>query len=596
MVVGPPRRRRRPPIAAQLPDAAESRPAAPDDRAGGEPLTFPSVARLELDQLLEQLVERAQEVMRTQDRMQGLLRALQSIVSDLDLTSLLQRIVNEARTLIGAQYAALGVVGQDSTLVEFVHSGMDADTVERIGSLPTGRGILGQLISDPRPLRLSTLAAHDSSSGFPPNHPPMTSFLGVPVRVGGHVFGNLYLTEKVGGSEFTAEDEELAQSLAAAAAAAIDNARLFEAVSRREQWLHASRSITNSLLGVLDRAEALLLVARSVRAAAGADFAGVVVPEGGELVVAAADGLAGETLVGERVPAEASATGRAMRSGAPVILEDLQAEQGAHGPVRSLGIGPLAAVPLSTAEGVLGVLTVGNLPGGRRFTPEDVELVSDFASQAALVLTLAATQAAAKEHEMAEERAKIARDLHDHAIQGIFAVGLGLNGMATRAAPEEATRLMELVDRLDDAIKAIRNSIFTLQTRPTSAPTLRAKLTMLVMQGGETLGFTPRLHTSGPIDTVVPPEVGADLEAVLREALSNVARHAEARSVTVTVSAGREVSLEVRDDGRGLGTPERSSGLANMKARAEAHGGSCEIGPGPESGTLVRWVVPLIPG
>ncbi|MGZ4783233.1 MAG: GAF domain-containing protein [Oryzihumus sp.] len=582
-------------MAPRGPDATGSR--QPVVAPAGDPLTFPSVARLELDQLLEQLVERAQEVMRTQDRMHGLLRALQSIVSDLDLTSLLQRIVDEARTLVGAQYAALGVVGQDRTLVEFVHSGMDAQTVETIGSLPTGRGILGQLISDPQPLRLSHLAGHTSSVGFPEGHPPMTSFLGVPVRVGGHVFGNLYLTEKVGGSEFTAEDEELAQSLAAAAAAAINNARLFEAVSRREQWLHASRSITNTLLGTLDRAEGLLLVARSVRSAAGADFAAVVVPEpGGDLSVAAADGLDGEVLVGQPIPADASATGVALRTGEPVVLEDLRAEDGMAGPIRNLGIGPFVAVPLSTAEGVLGVLAVGNLPGSRRFTPQDVELVSDFASQAALVLTVAANQAAARENEMAEERAQIARDLHDHAIQGIFAVGLGLNGMATRATPEEAGRLMELVGRLDDSIKAIRNSIFTLQVRHDAPASLRSLLTLVVMQSGSTLGFTPRLQTSGPVDTVVPADVGRDLEAVLREALSNVARHARASHVEVSLTAGREVVLEVRDDGQGIGTPDRSSGLANMRARAEAHGGTCEVGPGPGSGTLVRWSVPLVRG
>ncbi|GAA1244961.1 sensor histidine kinase [Oryzihumus leptocrescens] len=582
-------------MAPRGPDATGSR--QPAVAPASDPLTFPSVARLELDQLLEQLVERAQEVMRTQDRMHGLLRALQSIVSDLDLTSLLQRIVDEARTLVGAQYAALGVVGQDRTLVEFVHSGMDAQTVETIGSLPTGRGILGQLISDPQPLRLSRLAGHASSVGFPEGHPPMTSFLGVPVRVGGHVFGNLYLTEKVGGSEFTAEDEELAQSLAAAAAAAINNARLFEGVSRREQWLQASRTITNALLGTLDRTEALQLVARSVRSSAGADFAAVVVPEAdGELRIAAADGLEGELMVGRPVPADGSATGTALLSGEPVVLEDLRSATGLAGPIRALGIGPLAAIPLSTGEGVLGVLTVGHLPGSRRFTSEDVALVSDFASQAALVLTVAANQAAARENEMAEERAQIARDLHDHAIQGIFAVGLGLNGMATRATPEEAARLMELVGRLDDSIKAIRNSIFTLQVRHDTPPSLRSLLTLVVMQSGSTLGFTPRLQTSGPVDTVVPAEVGRDLEAVLREALSNVARHAQASHVAVTVTAGRDVVLEVRDDGRGIGTPDRSSGLANMRARAEAHGGTCEVGPGPGSGTLVRWTVPLVRG
>ena len=414
--------------------------------SGGEPLTFPSVARLELDQLLEQLVDRAQDVLRTQGRLQGLVRALRSIASDLDLPSLLQRIVDEARDLIGARYAALGVVGADRTLVQFVHSGMDAATVQSIGPLPAGRGLLGELITDPQPLRLSHLSGHAGSSGFPPHHPPMDSFLGVPVRIGGQVFGNLYLTEKLHGEEFTAEDEELAQSLAAAAAAAINNARMFEDISQREQWLHASRSITNLLLSSVDRDDALLQVARSVRVVAGADFAAVVVPdESSELVVAAADGLGAADVVATAVPWHTSATGRAIQLRTPVVLEDLHQQEELDGPLKALGLGPLAVVPLSSGDGVLGALAVGNRRGGRAFTTKDVELVGDFASQAALVLTVAATQAATKEAEMAEERAKIARDLHDHAIQGIFSVGLTLNGLrqpnlGARGRPADGAR------------------------------------------------------------------------------------------------------------------------------------------------------------
>lgn len=568
--------------------------AGPHEPPGGEPLTFPSVARLELDQLLEQLVERAQDVLRTQGRLQGLVRALHSIASDLDLPSLLQRIVDEARDLIGARYAALGVVGADRTLVQFVHSGMDAETVQRIGPLPGGRGILGELITDPQPLRLSHLSGHPGSSGFPPHHPPMDSFLGVPVRIGGQVFGNLYLTEKLHAQEFTAEDEELAQSLAAAAAAAINNARMFEDISQREQWLHASRSITNLLLSSVDRDDALLQVARSVRALAGADFAAVVVPdEGNELVVAAADGAGSADVLGTHVPWHASATGRAIELRAPVVLDALHDQEELDGPLKELGLGPLAVVPLSSGDGVLGALAVGNRRGGRAFTAQDVELVDDFASQAALVLTVAATQAATKEAEMAEERAKIARDLHDHAIQGIFSVGLTLNGLATRSSGAEAAKLMELVDRLDDAIKAIRNSIFTLQLRETASPGLRAQLATVVMSNSSPLGFTPRFHTEGPVDTIVPPHVGEDMVAVLREALSNVARHAGATRVEVVVSAGRAATVEVRDNGRGIGTPERASGLANMRARAGVHGGTCHIGDGPQGGTVVSWSVPL---
>jgi GAF domain-containing protein len=311
---------------------------------------------LELDELLEQLIDRANEVLRVQGRLRGLLRATQAIVSDLDLPDLMQRIVDEAQSLIGARYAVLGVLGEDRTLTEFVHVGMPTETVQRIGQLPTGRGLLGHLIAEPRPLRLEHLDSHRSSVGFPPGHPPMGSFLGVPVQIRGQAFGNLHLTEKVDGGVFTAEDEELALSLAAAAAAAIDNARLFVTVSQREQWLAASRSVTNALLDVADRDEALQLVTKAVRATARADFAAVaVLGLTGELFVAAVDGKGSSDALAQPIPPE-SAVGIAFRDRVPLVLDDLSTHDELQGPIKELGLGPLAAVPLSARDQVLGVL------------------------------------------------------------------------------------------------------------------------------------------------------------------------------------------------------------------------------------------------
>jgi signal transduction histidine kinase len=566
-------------------------PAGPID---GEPtLGFPTVARLELDDLLEQLIARANEALGTQGRLRGLLRATQAISTGLDLGSLLQRIVTEARELVGARYAALGVIGGDGMLAQFVHSGMDAGTVEVIGHLPEGKGLLGQLIHDPRPLRLRLLAEHESSVGFPPGHPPMKSFIGAPVRIREQVFGNLYLTEKIDSDAFTSEDEELVLALASAAAAAVENARLFEAVTRREHWLDASRTLTNTLLGVDDRDEALRLLTEAVLTAADADFAAVVAPEGRRLVVAAAAGLEAKAVVGAEVPPD-SATAQCLRDRAPVVLDDLAMHESLSGPLTTLGIGPLAVMPLAAQDQVLGALAIGWLPGRAVAGAREVELANDFADQAALVLLVAAARATAQALQMSDERARIARDLHDHAIQGIFAVGLGLNGLASRLGGADADRMMELVQQLDDSISAIRRSIFALQPpTPATGPDVRSRLDHLVREQSTALGFAARLRVQGPLASATPSRLYDDLLAVVREALSNTARHAQAQHVDVLVAVGDELRVEVTDDGMGIGTPERSSGLANMRVRAEQHGGRLEISEPHSGGTSIRWMVPI---
>jgi signal transduction histidine kinase len=579
-------------------DTAGPTDAAPAQQGGQAPathVTFPTVARLELDDLLEQLIERAHEVLRTQGRLRGLLRATEAIAGDLDLATLLQRIVEEARELIGARYAALGVIGEDGRLVQFVHTGMDQDTVERIGHLPEGHGLLGQLITVPEPLRLRELSEHANSFGFPPGHPPMRSFLGVPVRIRDQVFGNLYLTEKTEAEVFTADDEELAVALAAAAAAAIDNAQLFETVTRREHWLHVSRTLTNQLVGVHDRDEALRLVAAAAREAAGADFTSVVAPDPtGQLVLTAADGIGDAGMVGRTVPPE-SAVSQAIREGTPVVVADLAARDDFSGPFKDLGLGPLLVVPMSARDHKLGALAIGNLPGGRSFTSDDVQMGSDFTVQAALVLLDVAAQATAKALEMSEERARIARDLHDHVIQQVFAVGLGLNGMAVRYGDEDGKAMMDMVDRLDDAIAAIRRSIFALKapSRPSRTVGLRARLAEVIAEMASALGFDPDLRTQGPVDSAIPDDVVGDVIAVLREALSNSARHASATQVDVVVRASPlETTVEVHDNGRGVGRPDHESGLANMRTRAAERGGRFELTSGGHGGTTVRWTVP----
>jgi signal transduction histidine kinase len=421
----------------------------------------------------------------------------------------------------------------------------------------------------------------------------MKSFLGAPVRLRGQVFGNLYLTEKIDGEEFTSEDEELVLALASAAAAAVENARLFEAVGRREHWLDASRNLTNTLMGVDDRDEALRLLTEAVLSAAGSDFAAVVVPHEGRLVVAAAAGLEAKAVVGAEVPPD-SVTGRSLRDRTPLVLDDLATQESPTSPLLSLGIGPVAVVPLAAQDDVLGALALGWLPGRSTVGAHEVELANDFADQAALVLLVAAARATAQALQMSDERARIARDLHDHAIQGIFAVGLGLNGLAIRLGGADADRMMELVQQLDDAISAIRRSIFALQPpTPATGPDVRSRLDHVVREQSTALGFAARLRVQGPLASATPTRLHDDLLAVVREALSNTARHARAEHADVLVAVGDDLRVEVTDDGVGIGAPERSSGLANMLARAERHGGRLEISEPPSGGTLIRWIVPI---
>lgn len=375
------------------------------------------------------------QAIRDPDQLHALLDAVLSIGSDLDLAGVLDRIARAACTLTGARYGALGVLDSAGTgLDEFIHVGMDEGAVERIGHLPEGDGILGLLILDPRPLRLDDLSAHPDAVGFPPGHPVMRTFLGVPLRVRGQVFGNLYLTEKDGAAGFTGDDERLVLGLAGAAGIAIENARL-----------HA------------------------------------------------------------RVAA------------------------------------------LTTAG----------------------------------------------------DRERIARDLHDTVIQRIFAIGLALQSSVPLVEePELRSRIEEAVTDLDDTIRQVRTAIFALEPPPAAVQGLRSRVLELCAEAARSLAFEPEVRFSGPIDQQVSQRVAGELLATLREALSNVARHARAGSTEVEIAvAGGHVHLRILDDGIGVdAAAHRSgSGLPNMAARAEALGGSFTFATRPEGGTEVLWRVPIDP-
>lgn len=574
--------------------------AGSDAHPGGRDLIFPDLPRLELDELLAQLVDRAQEVLATQGRLRGLLHANHMITGGLALPEVLHRIVEAARDLVGARYAALGVLAPDGGLAEFVHVGFPRPLVDRIGHLPVGKGLLGALIDEPHPIRLRDLADDPRSSGFPDSHPPMGSFLGVPIRIRDEVFGNLYLTESTHG-EFSAEDEELTTALAATAAAVIDNSHLYEAARLRGKWLQATAAITRGILAAApdDAVASLRLVADRSREVADADIVTIALPDGGrgaDLRVSVAVGPSAGGIMDLILPLNASLSGRAFTTGTSLRLTSPDESPSLrYAGSAVVDAGPLLVVPLCGSDRVHGVLNLVRLRGRAAFTAEDLDLATGFANQAAVALELA--QARADQHRAAllDERERIAADLHDHVIQRLFAAGLSLQALAATLGPGCATnRVMATVGDLDATISQIRTAIFQLQqTSQTSPRSLRGRVLDLVGELAPAFGFDPDVRFSGLLD-ILPDDISDDVLAVVREALSNIARHARAHSAEIDLTAHEErVTLTVRDDGVGVSDTTRRSGLANMRRRAEQHGGDFVLEPGPGGGTLLTWTALL---
>jgi two-component system, NarL family, sensor histidine kinase DevS len=571
---------------------------------GGKRLTFPDQPRLDLDQLLAQLIDRAQEVMATQGRLRGLLAANQLITVDLTLPAVLRHIVEAASELIDARYAALGVIGPDGGLSEFVHVGMPEETVRAVGHLPEGKGVLGALIEDPHPIRLTNIRDDARSSGFPAAHPPMTSFLGVPIRVRDEVFGNLYLTDSLRGA-FTGEDEELARALAATAAVAIENARLYEAAQSRGEWLQASAAITRDLLAVDagDPRVSLEAIAELSLRLAGGDTVAVLLPgrpeDGGDddLCVEVAVGEGGETLPGLSLAFGGTLAGRVFLTGQPVRITSRDEISGLSAVLdEAPDLGPMLVLPLLGSRRVHGVLGVARLVGRPAFSEEDLRRASGFANQAALAIELAEARAEQQRAVMFEERERIAADLHDHVIQRLFAAGLSLQGVvAGLPQGRTADRIVAAVKDLDDTIGQIRTTIFQLQRLPQQRGRgARERLLDVLADVAPALGFQPALRLAGPIEHLLPAALLEDVLAVLREALSNVVRHAAATSVTVDLtSTGERLTLGVLDDGRGIPEDGRRSGLVNMRRRAERHGGTFTVAPRQPCGTVLSWTVPI---
>lgn len=554
---------------------------------------------LELDELLSQLIDRAHDVRSAQQRMRGLLRANQSITSNLALEVVLRRIVEEACELLEARYGALGVLSPDGHgLEQFIHVGIDQQSVEEIGDLPQGKGVLGALIEEPAPIRLHELSDDVRSVGFPENHPPMHTFLGVPITIRGEVFGNLYLTERTNG-DFSAQDVELASALAATAAVAIENARLFEDARRRQEWLSASTELAVEIATTTGD-ESLRSVAERVLGLARADVVTVVLPEGeDQLTVSVAVGLESTGMAGATYPLEGTLCQRVLTTGEPTMVSGTEPSGGSLNLRDTLPIGPAMVLPLAGPDGVRGALVVGRLRTGRPFSESEMEMATTFANQAALALELAESREREKRMQLFEERDRIARDLHDHVIQQLFAAGLTLQGISMGLGDTASSgRISAVVDSLDNSIQQIRNSIFELKDHvgPQGAG-VRAALLGVVREVSHPLGFEPEVRFAGPVDTIVGGRVAEDVIAVVREALTNVAKHAAATSVEISLTATTDrVELRIADDGRGLGQTTRRSGLDNMATRATRRGGTFTVTDQQDGpGTVLLWAAPAMP-
>ncbi|GLX05016.1 GAF domain-containing protein [Microbispora sp. NBRC 16548] len=555
------------------------------------------IPSMRLDDLLAELQSRLEAVLATRDRVHALLEAVVSIGSDLDLEVVLRRIVATATTLVDATYGAMGVIGEENTLIQFVPVGLSEEEIARIEHWPHGLGLLGLLIKEPQTLRLTDISQHPESYGFPPGHPPMGSFLGVPVRVREEVFGNLYLTEKRGGGSFDEDDEAIVVALATAAGVAVENARLYEESRRRETWLQASSDITTRLLSGGEPQEVLTLIARRAREMADADAVAILLPrKGGDtLQVALEDGALEDGVPQDGdVPIEGSLSGRAFLSGEPLMLDDP-----AGGDVHLAGDldpGPVAAVPLGAAGAVRGVLALVKRPGRMPFSQLELRTLHAFAGQAAVALELAETRRDAERLGLLEDRDRIAKDLHDVVIQRLFAVAMTLmSAVRLVERPEASSRLQSAIDELDTTIRQIRSTIFALQTpREDASPSLRAQVVDLVEGARGHLGFMPGLSLEGRLDNDVPAQVAEHLLAVLREALSNLVRHAKATRADVAVhAADGRLTLVVEDNGVGIPAEGRRSGLRNLADRAERLGGALTLTSPEAGGARLEWSVPL---
>ncbi len=549
-----------------------------------------------------------------------LLRAALDLASDLDLPVVLQRFVDASTELTGAAYGAINVLDASGRSTAFVHTGLDDDVAALLGRPPHGIGVLSA-IPPHGTLRLDDLTEHPTFRGFPEHHPHMRSFLGTAVRVRDLVYGYLYLADKPGG--FTDADDEVVGTLGTAVAVAIRNAQLFAEADRRERWLRAGQEITTMLLSGAEQEDVLARVAVASREVAGADTAALVLPGLGDgLVMEIVDGVGADDLLGTVMPPDGRAH-TVLRDGIGLVVDSMSRARAMR--VRAMKqFGPALYAPMRAESGAVGVLILLRRVGEPDFAPSDLATAESYAAQAALALLLAEARHAQDLAALLDERERIARDLHDLAVQQLFATGMQLENVRHRAAdgiaPAELTGILDAaLDNVDASVRQIRSIVHALRDPDDSAP-LTERLRREASLARTGLGFAPSLVVTvdgrvvdapggdddeGADDAVVLDDrVGQDMAddvvAVVREGLSNAARHARATAVAVRVAlhgraTGGAVTVEVEDDGTGVPPDrDRRSGTDNLAARARRYGGTFSLGrTATGRGTLLTWQAPL---
>ena len=548
-----------------------------------------------------------------EERLARLVDVGRSLVAELDLETVLRNVLEAARELTGARYAALGILDdRRASLERFLTSGIDDELHRRIGALPHGRGVLGELIRDPKPLRLADVGKHPRSYGFPLHHPQMTTFLGVPILIRGVSFGNLYLADRDGGEEFTEADERALVVLADWAAVAIDNARAYRLVDARRDELEralasfeAMTEIASAVAGETDLGRVLELVVKRARALTEARAAAVMLQQGEDAVVAAVAGELDEEVIGDSVPLEGSTAGLVMKTGTsarveesparvrPILAERAHAEAGLVVPLRVRG----------RSVGVLVVLD--RLEGGPRFTSTDEELLNGFALSAAVAVETAQTIAAEtlrmRLRASERERARWARELHDGTLQELAAVKLLL--ASARGAADETARddaIAGAAAQVDSAVGDLRALVNDLRPPTLDARGVEAALEGLVERAAKAAGIEITLNAdlaweAGRASTRLSPDIESTVYRVVQEALANVMKHANASRAAVSVREDAEfVDIVVSDDGVGFTRPTAEGfGLRGIQERVELVGGRFDVDSNDSAGSVISAKLPV---
>jgi signal transduction histidine kinase len=561
---------------------------------GGASPKYTDAPGNQLGELIDQLVEGAERVRGAHGRLRSWLHAFEAVTDELSLDGVLRNLSESAASLTGAGHSAVAVVGSDGRVEHVVHTGGANGVGPDLGRRPDGTGLLDQVLRELRPVRLPGAAGN---SGAEAGHGPV-SLLGTPILVHDDLFGVLVLTDSATG-EFSLEDEELVGSLASAAGTAIAHARLYDESRLQRDWLKANAAISQQILSA-DGQDPLELVAQFAKQIADADlvFVALLSEDASEVVVEVAQGRGGEEFVGRRFDVEGTLAGRAIAEGGPFLVTDHAHEDSfsQHNPTLAARLGPVMVVPLVGSQRTWGTLTLLRGRQRRTFSGGDLQLAADFANHVSIALELAEARATEQRMHVLEDRERIARDLHDHVIQELFAIGLSLESVAAQPGLPDGSRsrLQHRVEDLDRTIRRIRTSIFALRGTVDGAPDeLRHAVMEIAGELAPLLGFAPEVQFAGAPGMVSNVLVD-DVVAVVREGLTNVARHAGATSASVDLTATpTELVVTVADDGGGCTSPPWHSGIANLSTRAERRGGRFTVEPGASRGTVLTWGVPL---